>query len=234
MTTIRDTIDRAIGAVVCNASNFPERVQARLLGQDMGPLRKRLTDAVLDALSSPPADDTGRRETFNSMRRLDDEIHGTPPADDVREALLAAVSDVLADTFSDAVTERIAADVLTRLSVTHEIRPRGTVTEPTDSGAEWEYVPGEIWTDRFGGTHVTVQSGVIASGYVDTYIAEGGDVLRRKVGPWESVTADTVREARGCAESTTTPELSPDPLALGALSRTQDRMGWDPRNGSAT
>lgn len=66
----------------------------------------------------------------------------------------------------------------------------------TDAEAEWEYVPGEIWTDRSGGKHVAVQSGVIAPGYVDTYIAEGGDVLRRKVGPWETVTADTVREAR--------------------------------------
>lgn len=39
-------LDRAIGAVLFNVSNFPERAQARLLGQNMRPLTEKLVDAV--------------------------------------------------------------------------------------------------------------------------------------------------------------------------------------------
>lgn len=49
------TLDQAIGAVLFNVSNFPEAVQARLLGQDMWPLRKRLVLAVRDAMLSEEA-----------------------------------------------------------------------------------------------------------------------------------------------------------------------------------
>jgi hypothetical protein len=39
-------LDRAIGGVLFNVSNFPERAQARLLGQNMRPLTEKLVDAV--------------------------------------------------------------------------------------------------------------------------------------------------------------------------------------------
>lgn len=45
-TPSRDQVETAIGAVLFNVRNFPDAVQARLLGQDMAPLRARITDAV--------------------------------------------------------------------------------------------------------------------------------------------------------------------------------------------
>lgn len=45
-----EALDRAIGEVLFNVGNFPERVQSRLLGQDMWPLRQRLVLAVKDAV----------------------------------------------------------------------------------------------------------------------------------------------------------------------------------------
>ena len=48
-----------------NASNFPEKVQTRLLGQDMAPLNAKLLDAVLDAgfrLQIPVSDAEAARE----------------------------------------------------------------------------------------------------------------------------------------------------------------------------
>jgi hypothetical protein len=43
-------IDVAIGGVLFNASNFPARVQPYLLGQNVGPLRAKILDAVLAAI----------------------------------------------------------------------------------------------------------------------------------------------------------------------------------------
>lgn len=48
-------LDQAIGEVLFNVSNFPERAQSRLLGQDMWPLRQRIVLAVKDALLSDEA-----------------------------------------------------------------------------------------------------------------------------------------------------------------------------------
>jgi len=48
-------IDIAIGGVLFNASNFPARVQPYLLGQDVGPLRAKVLDAVLAALDAGSA-----------------------------------------------------------------------------------------------------------------------------------------------------------------------------------
>lgn len=45
----RAAVSLAVGAVLFNVRNFPPAVQTRLLGQDMDPLRKQLTDAVLEA-----------------------------------------------------------------------------------------------------------------------------------------------------------------------------------------
>lgn len=45
----REALRIAVGRVLFNASNFPARVQTRLLGQDMAPLNEKLTAAVLAA-----------------------------------------------------------------------------------------------------------------------------------------------------------------------------------------
>ncbi len=45
----RASLDIAVMTVLTNVMNFPEKVQARLLGQDMRPLGGRVIDAVLDA-----------------------------------------------------------------------------------------------------------------------------------------------------------------------------------------
>lgn len=45
----RAALDIAVMTVLTNVMNFPEKVQARLLGQDMRPLGDRVIDAVLDA-----------------------------------------------------------------------------------------------------------------------------------------------------------------------------------------
>jgi hypothetical protein len=42
-------LDRAIGEVLFNVSNFPPAAQSRLLGQNMRPLNEKLADAVLAA-----------------------------------------------------------------------------------------------------------------------------------------------------------------------------------------
>lgn len=55
MAIERETVSTAIGAVLFSASNFPERVQSRLLGQDMGPLREKLTQAVMQAVMEAQA-----------------------------------------------------------------------------------------------------------------------------------------------------------------------------------
>lgn len=52
----REALDIAVMTVLTNVMNFPEKVQARLLGQDMRPLGSRVIDAVLDAgFHSTPA-----------------------------------------------------------------------------------------------------------------------------------------------------------------------------------
>lgn len=43
-------IDVAIGGVLFNVRNFPDRAQAHLLGQNMLPLRTKVLDAVLAAI----------------------------------------------------------------------------------------------------------------------------------------------------------------------------------------
>lgn len=43
---LRREIDLAVGEVVRNVTNFPEKVQPRLLGQDMGPLREAIVAKI--------------------------------------------------------------------------------------------------------------------------------------------------------------------------------------------
>jgi hypothetical protein len=45
----RHTLEVAVGRVLVNATNFPEKVQARLLGQNMRPLIDAVVGSVLDA-----------------------------------------------------------------------------------------------------------------------------------------------------------------------------------------
>lgn len=52
---VAERVRAAVGGVLWNASNYPERVQARMLGQDTAPLRDKVTDAVLAALPGPDA-----------------------------------------------------------------------------------------------------------------------------------------------------------------------------------
>lgn len=49
-----------------------------------------------------------------------------------------------------------------------------------------EYVPGHRWVDANGEERWFVQPGTIAPDYVDTYVREGGEVLHREVGPWQT------------------------------------------------
>lgn len=50
----------------------------------------------------------------------------------------------------------------------------------------WEYVPGWIADDG----RARISQGVVAPGYVGEFIAGGGDVVRRRVSRFETVTAD--------------------------------------------
>lgn len=48
----RDAVDRAVGAVLFNAMNHPDPVA--VLGKDIGPLREKVVDAVMDLLPDDP------------------------------------------------------------------------------------------------------------------------------------------------------------------------------------
>lgn len=39
----------ALANVLCNASNFPDKAQSRILGQDLGPLIDKTTDVILES-----------------------------------------------------------------------------------------------------------------------------------------------------------------------------------------
>lgn len=64
-----------------------------------------------------------------------------------------------------------------------EVRAGVVAEEP-----EWEYVPGWIAADG----RARISQGVIAPSYVAEFIAEGGEVVRRRVSKFETVTADMV------------------------------------------
>lgn len=48
---LRREVRYAVGAVLTTTTNYPPSVQARLLGQDMGPLIAKTVDAVMEAMS---------------------------------------------------------------------------------------------------------------------------------------------------------------------------------------
>ncbi|WP_449408022.1 hypothetical protein [Microbacterium maritypicum] len=51
LNATRIVVQRAVGGVLFNTSNFPAKVQTRLLGQDMSPLNDKLTTAIVNALA---------------------------------------------------------------------------------------------------------------------------------------------------------------------------------------
>ncbi|TFD27469.1 hypothetical protein [Cryobacterium cryoconiti] len=62
MSTEQEALRGVIGGVLRNASNYPPKVSARILGQDMGPLIDRTVDALISAgcrrQPAPPVLDT--------------------------------------------------------------------------------------------------------------------------------------------------------------------------------
>lgn len=48
----RHAIESAVGEVLWHASNYPEAAQSRILGQDIKPLRDKVTDAVMRVLEA--------------------------------------------------------------------------------------------------------------------------------------------------------------------------------------
>lgn len=58
----RGRISSAIGEVLFNVSNYPPSVSFRLLGQDIGPLRAKVTEAVLATLTADIAPQGDRDE----------------------------------------------------------------------------------------------------------------------------------------------------------------------------
>ena len=52
---LRDELVGALTNVLSNVSNYPERVQSRLLGTDTEPLRTKVIDAILPIIASKRA-----------------------------------------------------------------------------------------------------------------------------------------------------------------------------------
>ena len=74
-------LQAAIGGVLFNVSNFPERVQSRLLGQDTGPLNAKLTTAVLNSqwLTQHDAEvraDQREQDALVAVSMADNEVDG--------------------------------------------------------------------------------------------------------------------------------------------------------------
>ncbi|WIE54211.1 hypothetical protein [Curtobacterium sp. MCBD17_003] len=68
-TPTREQIESAVGAVLFNVRNFPEAAQRHLLGRDMSPLRRKLTDAVSELLSDPsPSEERVPLEALRAAR----------------------------------------------------------------------------------------------------------------------------------------------------------------------
>lgn len=49
----REQINSAVGEALFNASNYPRAAMPHILGHDIGPLRNKVTEAVMAALSQP-------------------------------------------------------------------------------------------------------------------------------------------------------------------------------------
>ena len=55
VTIERKALRSAIGSVLFNASNYPEKVASRIMGQDIGPLIEKVTRAVMERLAAQSA-----------------------------------------------------------------------------------------------------------------------------------------------------------------------------------
>lgn len=51
MSDLSKVVNRAAGQVLFNASNYPKAAQSHILGQDMGELREKVTQAVVSAVA---------------------------------------------------------------------------------------------------------------------------------------------------------------------------------------
>ena len=83
--TEHEDLDRAVMGVVANVSNFPEKVQARLLGQNMRPLGDRIIEAVLAAgyrKQEPDEWEYGQSEVLQ-----DGTVAFGPPVETLEEAI---------------------------------------------------------------------------------------------------------------------------------------------------
>ena len=65
----RDQLAGELLGVLAVASNFPERAQVRLLGQDMRPLAEKCSDAIIAAGWRPPARTVTTAEERAAVRR---------------------------------------------------------------------------------------------------------------------------------------------------------------------
>jgi len=72
----RETLQGALTNVLSNASNYPENVQSRLLGQDMGPLNAKVADAVLALGFRLPVSAGAEPEwEYGTKYQIDDKHH---------------------------------------------------------------------------------------------------------------------------------------------------------------
>jgi hypothetical protein len=116
--------------------------------------------------------------------------------DDVAKALAVAALEVFREALKPTGDEREAlADAFARVWVDHDVESGDIPSDYEMADAafaagftrarqdDWEYSPGYILNDGY----VFVQSGVIAPRYVQQFMAEGGEVIRRRVGKYETV-----------------------------------------------
>ncbi|MBW1639256.1 hypothetical protein G3H63_09250 [Microbacterium resistens] len=93
--TMRDRLRGALTNVLSNATNYPEKVQVRILGQDVGPLTEKVTDAALAVFEEAQRKACTCREALGSHAvncPAFEEAH--TPSDDEREAWLAGERSV--------------------------------------------------------------------------------------------------------------------------------------------
>lgn len=188
MKTREELIDIAIGEVVRNVINFPEKVQARLLGQDMGPLRKKLTDAVVTALAAGGVSPTAPDE----REALAEVIARTMPGwnEDTSEVLHPGWSEEYrrhAELHWIRINDeclrqgRVYADAILAAGFR---RSREATTEP-QATCEWEYgirYSGSLGDIAAYSTHAVALSNLNRR--------LGDELLRRrKAGPWIRVEA---------------------------------------------
>lgn len=148
----RGLIRNAVMTVVTNASNFPAKVTPHILGQNMGPLGDRITDAVLaiSRVSTPPTDEDERDEIATI---IDEELSdlatrvGKGRILDLAALIAARVRRQAVSTPEPAweyatVSEVTSAQVINTAHVDYW-RSRGFRIIRRRKASEWEPVPTE-------------------------------------------------------------------------------------------